>query len=584
MAADGLALGKAHFWRIDEVAADGTISTGHIWSFTTTDEIVIYDVETPLPYDNSAEPFLSEISLELDPAQDWSGGCDKGIGALAISYTGKLAPGSVSLDEDTCDYTIIGRGDDIWGTADQFQYAHTMLTGDGSMIVKVDSLAHTDDWTKAGIMIRQTLDPGSPFAFVAATGANGVRFQARASADAEATSDTSVATDEQKALTSPVWLMIERTFPMVNAYYSSDGVTWTWTPMSWNPQVMPMTPSVYIGLAVTSHSGESTFAEAVFSDLSSIGDVAAGPLTSTEIGLESNAAEPMYLILDDASGGMAAVLNPDPAATQHASATDWIIDLDEFGIDRTAVTGATLVIGNLDAPAAGGAGTLTINNVRLLGDCEPVGHWTLDESDGIIAVDSSRGGGNDGILIGTAMAWMPNDGMIGGALSFDGTASGADYVEIPTADISLAAGTIAMWGNLRPEPQAPATRYFFGHTTIPVWNSRIQLYMDNADTVLDLGLGDSHNRHKDIMSLTAETWYHVALTWDGGNYVVYVDGQEKANGTYVGLDALNTVADIGNDGRTDETGRTEAFNGLLDDVRIYDRALSEDEVAELAGL
>ena len=107
--------------------------------------------------------------------------------------------------------------------------------------------------------------------------------------------------------------------------------------------------------------------------------------------------------------------------------------------------------------------------------------------------------------------------------------------------------------------------------------------MDNADTMLDLGLGDSHARQTDIMSLTTETWYHVALTWDGGNYVVYVNGEEKANGSYTGLDALNTVADIGNDGRADDTGRTEAFNGLLDDVRIYDRALSADDVLGLAG-
>jgi hypothetical protein len=107
--------------------------------------------------------------------------------------------------------------------------------------------------------------------------------------------------------------------------------------------------------------------------------------------------------------------------------------------------------------------------------------------------------------------------------------------------------------------------------------------MDNSDTILDLGLGDSHNRHKDIVSLTTGTWYHVALTWDGGNYVVYVNGEENANGSYAGLDTLNTVADIGNDGRTDETGRTEAFNGLLDEVAIYNRALSTGEIRYLAG-
>ncbi len=209
-----------------------------------------------------------------------------------------------------------------------------------------------------------------------------------------------------------------------------------------------------------------------------------------------------------------------------------------------------------------------------------IGWWTLDEDSGTTAVDSS-GHENNGSLNGTAMSWMPNDGMIGGALSFDGTASGTDYVEISTADISLTAGTVAIWGKLPPDPQLPDTRYFVGHTTIPAWNDRIQLYMDNADTVLDLGLGDSHARQTDIMSLTTETWYHVALTWDGGNYVVYVNGQEKANGSYTGLETLNTVADIGNDGNPGD--RTEAFNGLLDDVRIYNVALTGAEISYLAG-
>jgi hypothetical protein len=105
----------------------------------------------------------------------------------------------------------------------------------------------------------------------------------------------------------------------------------------------------------------------VFSNISSDGGVAAGPLASTEIGdLASNSAEPMYLVLEDASGASAAVLNPDPAATQQGSATDWIVDLDQFAIDRTAIAKASLVLGNLDSPTPGGTGMLTIHNVRLL--------------------------------------------------------------------------------------------------------------------------------------------------------------------------------------------------------------------------
>jgi len=383
--ADGLAFETAYFWRIDEIAADGTISKGRIWTFTTTDNIVLYDVETPFPYDNSVPPYVSEISLDLDPAQDWT----DPIGRLAISYTGQAAPGSVTVDDAAGTVTVVGRGADIWGTADQFQFAHTMLTGTGSLMVKVENLVSTDPWTKAGIMIRETLEPGSPFAAVYATGANGVRFQARMAADQSATSDTAVATVEQKALTAPIWLLLVRQFPAINAYYSNDGQNWT--PMSWNPQIIPMSPApIYIGLAVTSHSGADVYAEATFSNVYSSGGVAAGPLTSTEIGLASNAAEPMYLVLENSAGAKAVVYNPDPAAAQQAGLTDWVIDLNEFGLDQTAVTKATLGLGNMDNPIPGGAGLLTINNVRLLAR-QPVVIWVSDNKTPADGVPADQG-------------------------------------------------------------------------------------------------------------------------------------------------------------------------------------------------
>jgi hypothetical protein len=304
-------------------------------------------------------------------------------------------------------------------------------------------------------------------------------------------------------------------------------------------------------------------------------------LTIWYIGSSDNAAETMYVTLN----GSATVDNENPDAALAAVWTEWNIPLQAFADQGVNLSNVTSIIIGLRS-VTGGTGILYIDDVRLYppvptapSDTNLMGWWKLDESSGTVAVDSS-GQGNNGSLNGTAMTWMPGDGMIGGALSFDGTASDADYVEISSAVISTAAGTVAMWGKLGAD-QLPATRYFCGHTTIPAWSNRIQLYMDNSDTMLDLGLGDSHNRHKDIMSLTAETWYHVALTWDGGNYVVYVNGEEKANGSYAGLDTLNTVADIGNDGNTD--GRTESFNGLLDDVRIYNVALTGSEISYLAG-
>ena len=59
------------------------------------------------------------------------------------------------------------------------------------------------------------------------------------------------------------------------------------------------------------------------------------------------------------------------------------------------------------------------------------------------------------------------------------------------------------------------------------------------------------------------------------------DGQVAAADAYTGLDSFNSVADIGNDGNTD--GRSEGFGGLLDEVQIYDRALTAAEILELTG-
>ena len=619
-----LELEQTYYWRVDEINSDGTISIGRVWSLTVGDNLVVDDFEgytetppdeifatwidgfgneatngalistietgivhsgsqsMPFSYDNNMK--YSEATMTLVDPRDWA---QQGIGVLSLWYRGNPASTGGFAEDPAGTYTMTASGADIWGQADEFHFAFKQLGfGPCTIIAKVESVDLTHEWAKAGIMIRDSLEVGSKFVEVYITPTNddgtathGSIFQARLDTDIDAVSDTSVSSDEQKAITAPYWIKLERGFaPLYNGYYSLDGVTWV--PMSWNPQIIPTDGDDYVGLALTSHDVALT-CEAVFSNVEITGTVGA-EWTSQDIGITSNAREPMYVSIANQTSPAVAVYNDDPNASTTDTWTEWAINLQDFaaqGVDLTDVDRISIGFGDKDNVQAGGSGMVYIDDIRLFRP-QPVGHWTFDESAGTTAADSS-GNGNDGTLIGTALSWMPDDGVIGGALSIDGAAGDANYVEIPTADISPAAGTIAMWGKLAPDQQLPATRYFFGHTTIPAYGNRIQLYMDNADTVLDLGLGDSHNRHKDIMSLTTETWYHVALTWDGGNYVVYVDGAAMADGDYAGLDVLNPVADIGNDGNTD--GRSEAFNGLLDDVRIYDSALSADDVLGLAG-
>jgi len=204
-----------------------------------------------------------------------------------------------------------------------------------------------------------------------------------------------------------------------------------------------------------------------------------------------------------------------------------------------------------------------------------IGYWRFDEVSGMIAADSA-GWDNDGTLIGDDLIWTA--GIATGALSFPGIPDDA-RVEFPTTGMSARTGTVAMWALLADPQSETEGRYFFGHTTQPQWTNRIQIYMQ--DTVdldsrwLDIGLGSSHVQDTDIMELPMEQWLHIALTWDAGNYMVYVNGDVVSGGAYAGLSEIHPTANIGNDG---SIGPYESFAGLLDDVRLYDHALNAAEI------
>ena len=116
-----------------------------------------------------------------------------------VSFTGRAAPtGGIAYDEATATYSLTGAGADIWGTADQFQYAYKMLNGDGSMVARVASVGTgTSEWSKGGVMIRQSLAAGSTHAFMpitgpsttAAAGGMGASFQRRLVADSDSTNN-----------------------------------------------------------------------------------------------------------------------------------------------------------------------------------------------------------------------------------------------------------------------------------------------------------------------------------------------------------------------------------------------------------
>ncbi len=87
-------------------------------------------------------------------------------------------PGSDSADT-TGVYTISGGGPDIYDHADAFHFVSQPVEGDWVFVARLTSLQKTDDWAKAGLMVRQNTTPGSLEVMIAQSAAKGVSFQFR---------------------------------------------------------------------------------------------------------------------------------------------------------------------------------------------------------------------------------------------------------------------------------------------------------------------------------------------------------------------------------------------------------------------
>jgi hypothetical protein len=309
----------------------------------------------PLAYDNSTSPFYSEAWREFDSAQDWTG---NGADTLVVHVRGN-APDFT----ETADGQIImsGIGTDIWSTSDQFRFAYKTLSGDGSITVRVDSVVLSNEWAKAGVMIRETLEASSKHAFVAVTPteSHGASFQRRPVAGGDS-ANTDVAD-----IPLPRWVKLTRADNTFTAQQSADGVAWVDIAVS--PAVtVQMTDTVYIGLAVTSHDAAiSTVAE--FSNLSTTGSVT-GAWQTAEIGVAQPVgnitAEPMYVRLEDAAGKSATVVSADASIVQRATWQEWAIPYSDLaGVNLSRVQKLVIGVGSETAPAAGGTGIVYVDDI-----------------------------------------------------------------------------------------------------------------------------------------------------------------------------------------------------------------------------
>jgi len=215
-------------------------------------------------------------------------------------------------------------------------------------------------------------------------------------------------------------------------------------------------------------------------------------------------------------------------------------------------------------PYAWGDGVVDFEDLKVLAEyigtevVDPtlIAHWAFDETEGLVASDSA--GDYDGTVIGGA-TWQPEAGMVGGALQFDGV-TGCVSTEI-VQGLGAEPFSVAAWV----KGGAPG-QVVLSHNTTPGWllanpiDGSLMTKLACAKQPLAHGYSDA--------VISDGKWHRIGLVWDGAERMLYVDGQEVARDAQGELTIADGSFTIG----VGEAPGT-AWNGLIDDVRIYTRVV-----------
>jgi hypothetical protein len=516
--------------------------------------------------------------------------------------------------------TLRGAGTDIEAVGpgpyhDEFHYAYRRLKKDpnfggfggyGEIIARVESVDNTNAWAKAGVMFRETPFADSNFAMVVVTPGSGVSFQYRDTKRGAVTNQTI------GGITPPHWVKLTRASigSAFTAEHANDAehASSIWNPVTASNVInidmgLGVDNECLVGLCLTSHDAavvcEADFSGVEINPLVSH-SMASGPWRSEDVGIISNDPAPLYVALEDVNNNVGVKYYDEDANFSSVYLTN---------VDRVYIG-----LGNRDTPTSGGSGVLYLDDIRLYQSRFVPGYlpsillanifydervdgldldimandWLLaDEvypatdpgTANLVALYLLEGNVNDswGSYHGTptgSPVYSSTDYIEGGqAIDLDGT---DDYVTFGAVGIDgNDPRTIAVWAKMGvPAGSMTGWTNVFGFTDPNSGGGR-------SFDIERRGGQDNYCLHVygqqwNIMPLDQE-WHHLAATFDVNTVAWYGDG------LLVGTEVrdINTVDNVQMGMRADNT---EHFNGLIDDARIYDRALTAPEVAHLVDL
>jgi len=578
-----------YYWKVDGVDG-GNVWPGDVWSFSVSEWV------------------------DLEVGGSWGGGS--------------------SYDEPSDTWSVTGDGGDIWGTSDSFHYTYQMpvLTrGDVTMTAKITSLPESDYWAKAGLMIRESRAANSKQVMMAAT-PHCATTQIRSETGADSWSG-----GENWDHGVPWYVRVVREGDTFTGYRSDNGTDW----LNTGTVTVAMADDVLVGMAVTSHNW-GALTTAVFEGLSittpdprkSWGPDPADEAVGVPIDPVLSWGEGegvMYNIVyfsdnydDVVSGAALKAIQPagnntyNPGILTLSETYYWCVDeLWGEGRDWDVILGdvwsftvsdvrpvedyeAYSVLPQAPPPqvdigivveAIPPADQAWVEPQVLVAAVEPdsgclIAEWAFEDN-----YDDTSGSGFHGTAVGDATIVV--DAERGNVLSLDGD---MDYVDCGNpAALNFGTGnwSLSAWVKNTMSGTGDANkgsilanggdggggiRYCLVLTEQQ--EGEVTLVTDDDDTKAQ-ARGDATKVNDDV-------WHHVLGVRDGDTIRIYIDGiQEGSAGLPAGYDLSGTSQAnvlIGAITKASDSSIYKDYAGLIDEVQIYNCALTDGNARYLAGI
>ncbi|MBI4909094.1 MAG: DUF1349 domain-containing protein [Acidobacteria bacterium] len=275
-----------------------------------------------------------------------SGWSDTDIGPVGIA-------GAAGSSGST--FTIQGSGAGIGGsgvTSDQFHFAYQSFSGDGTLQARIASTQNLVLYSKAGLMLRESLAANSTYAYIPI----GYSAPPAVWLYRRTTTGTGAVNTAGPALQAPAWLRLTRQGNNFSAYYSSDGLNWT---QVGSAAAITMASGIYAGLAATSQDN-NTMTNATFDNVLLVGSSAThylvpSPMTRTiapgggtayftvHIGGLNGFSGTVDLSVSGLPGGVTATFATNPASDQSILklVADGTVAAGTYPITITGTNGGT---------------------------------------------------------------------------------------------------------------------------------------------------------------------------------------------------------------------------------------------------